>query len=141
MEYAKSAGVFEDFSTIAILNRNLPVPSFKSSESGGKLTIDTGSVVLTYQVGSPFSGQSFPSLISSHTCILATSLSVVPKSTSGAFQGWKFGDADQGNLLGTIRGLDGQDQTPLNCTLNKDILDNGEYNHCEWAVISRDGSK
>lgn len=123
MEYAKSAGVFEDYSTIAILNRKLPPPAFTHSESGGKLTIDTGSVVLTYQVGSPFS---------------ASSLSVMPK-TSGAFQGWKFGDADQGNLLGTIRGLDGQDQTPLNCTLNKHILDNGEFNHCEWGLISRDG--
>jgi hypothetical protein len=42
-------------------------------------------------------------------------------------------------FLGTIRGLDGQNNTPLNCTLNKLILDNGEYNHCEWGVISRDG--
>lgn len=30
-------------------------------------------------------------------------------------------------------------QTPLNCTQNAGIDDNGEFNHCEWGLISRDG--
>ncbi len=62
----------------------------------------------------------------------------------GTFPGWTYGDFAPGthslvrrrrcvlivhswcagNLLGTIRGLDGQDNTPLNCTVNANILDN-----------------
>lgn len=61
----------------------------------------------------------------------------VPKAST--FPGWKYGDPNPGNLLGTIRGQDGQSATPLNCTINAKILDNGEYNHCEWGLVSRDG--
>jgi hypothetical protein len=32
-----------------------------------------------------------------------------------------------------------QNNTPLNCTQNSGTLDNGEFNHCEWGVVSRDG--
>jgi len=47
--------------------------------------------------------------------------------------------ANPGNLLGTIRGQDGQAATDLNCTNNKGVQDNGEFNHCEWGLVSRDG--
>ncbi len=40
---------------------------------------------------------------------------------------------------GAVRGLDGQGPTPLNCTQNAGIDDNGEFNHCEWGLVSRDG--
>jgi hypothetical protein len=103
MEYAKSPSTFEDYSTIAILQRNLPVPQFTAGESNGVLTITTQSIVLTYKVGS---GGFNPS-----------SLQVQPVAgSSSAFKGWTYGQADTGNLLGTIRGLDGQNNTPLNCT-------------------------
>jgi len=124
MEYAKAPGAFEDHSTIAIMNRNLPVPQFTSSENGGILTIATSSVKLSYTVGQGFT---------------PSTLSVSSLDPSSKFPGWSYGDANPGNLLGTIRGLDGQLNTPLNCTENSNILDNGEYNHCEWALISRDG--
>jgi len=124
MEYANTAGTFEDRATIAILNRALPVPTFTHGEAAGVLTITTAQVVLTYRVGQAFS---------------AASLSVAPAGANGTFPGWTFGDANPGNLLGTIRGLDGQDNTPLNCTLNHGIDDNGEFNHCEWGLVSRDG--
>ena len=91
------------------------------------LTIETASVKLTYVVGQgPFS---------------AATLKVMPVGTSAAdgFPGWKFGDANPGNLLGTVRGQDMQAATPLNCTINANVQDNGEYNHCEWGLISRDG--
>ena len=32
-----------------------------------------------------------------------------------------------------------QAATPLNCTTNVGIKDNGEYNHCEWGLVSRNG--
>jgi hypothetical protein len=124
MEYAVTPGVFEDHATIAMMNRNLNVPQFTSAVNGGVLTIKTAQVVLTYTVGQPFT---------------ASSLSVSPNNASSGFPGWKYGDAFPGNLLGTIRGLDGQGNTPLNCTQNELILDNGEYNHCEWGMVSRDG--
>jgi hypothetical protein len=63
----------------------------------------------------------------------------MPVSSASTFPGWKYGDDNPGNLLGTIRGQDGQSATPLNCTLNKGIDDNGEFNHCEWGLVSRDG--
>ena len=51
MEYAKQKGRFEDRATIAVLNRNLPVPTFTSGENGGVLTITTSEVSLQYVVG------------------------------------------------------------------------------------------
>jgi hypothetical protein len=44
MEQSRNPNVFEDHSTIAILNRNLPVPPFTSSVNAGVLTIATASV-------------------------------------------------------------------------------------------------
>jgi alpha-glucosidase (family GH31 glycosyl hydrolase) len=35
--------------------------------------------------------------------------------------------------------LSPQGETSLNCTVNKGIDDNGEFNHCEWGIPSRDG--
>jgi hypothetical protein len=114
---------FEDRSTLAFLNRNLPLPAFHSSESDGTLTISTNAVTLRYVVGQPFS----PSTLS------------VKSNTQGFSWSWSFGDANSGNLLGTIRGLDRQNATPLNCSLNSRMDDNGEFNHCEWGVVSKDG--
>jgi hypothetical protein len=152
MEYAKAANAFEDHSTIAMMNRNLPVPQFTQNTNGGVLTIKTSSISLSYTLGQAFS---------------PSSLSVASLDSTSAFKGWTFGQAFPGNLLGTIRGLDGQDNTPLNCTQNVGILDNGELNRelgtccslhvmhcatvsalapppprladCEWGMVSRDG--
>lgn len=115
---------FEDRATIAMLNRALPVPSFTHSETRGVLRIETASVIVTYIVGSDFS---------------PTTLSVVSRDAASAFDSWAFGDPFPGNLLGTLRGQDMQSHTPLNCTVNKGIDDNGEFNHCEWGIPSRDG--
>lgn len=105
MEYARVVGYFEDRSTLAVPNRAVPLPPFTHAEAGGVLTITTSEVVLTYRVGT---GGFSPA-----------SLSVAPVSkSSGGFPGWTFGQTEGGNLLGTIRGLDGQGNTPLNCTLN-----------------------
>lgn len=77
MEYAKSAGVFEDHSTIAMLNRNTPVPAFTTSTTGGVLTITTSAVKLTYKVGS---GN-----------FTADSLSVADVTGTSAFTTWSYG--------------------------------------------------
>jgi alpha-glucosidase (family GH31 glycosyl hydrolase) len=124
MEYAFVKERFEERATLAVLNRALPVPNFTSSEVGGVLSIVTSEVKLTYKVGSG----SFEK-----------ALSVAPVNPLSSFPGWTFGDASPGNLLGTIRGLDQQLGTSLNCTENSLVLDNGEYNHCEFGLVSRDG--
>ena len=127
MEYALTAGKFEDRASLAVVHRSTPLPVFQQSETQGVLTILTTSVKVTYVVGKgPFS---------------VATLSVQPLGTSAVdgFPGWRFGDANPGNLLGTIRGQDQQSATPLNCTTNANEKDNGEYNHCEWGLISRDG--
>ena len=119
MEYAKVAGVFEDRASLAVLHRQTAKPAFTSGEAGGVLTITTASVKVTYTVGKgPFA---------------ADTLSVTPVKPGGTFPGWRHGQPNPGNLLGTIRGQDGQSATDLNCTLNAGVDDNGEFNHCEWG--------
>ena len=120
MELASAPGVFEDRATLAFLNRALPVPSFTHGEAGGVLTLSTASLTLTYASGS--------------WAFNASTLRVASGN-----QTWRPGDFSPGNLLGTIRGLDHQRATSLNCTQNKGIDDNGEANHCEWGIPSRDG--
>ena len=128
MEYARTKGQFEDRASLAVLNRKLPVPKFTHAVAGGVLTITTDAVELEYEVGKGFTPET---------------LSVKPVGAEATdklgFPGWKWGDANPGNLLGTIRGQDGQSATPLNCTTNMGVGDNGEYNHCEWGLVSRDG--
>lgn len=97
--YNNSIGHFEDRATIAILNRNLPVPVFSQSTTGGVLTITTKSVQLKYTSGQPFA---------------PSTLSVTSLDPTSAFKSWAFGQADTGNLLGTIRGLDEQGQVRKN---------------------------
>jgi len=124
MEQAKKPGAFEDRATLAAVNRALPVPRFTADTAGATLRVTTDCVSLAYVQGQPFS---------------AASLVVTSANASSAFARWAFGDAFPGNLLGTIRGLDGQSNTTLNCTENAGVDDNGEANHCEWGLVSRDG--
>lgn len=121
MEYARVANQFEDRASLAVLNRKLPVPKFSHAESGGVLTITTAAVKLSYTVGKGFT----PATLS------AQPTAEEAKDPLG-FPGWKFGDANPGNLLGTVRGQDGQSATDLNCTLNRAV--DGE---CPNSVVCR----
>src|SRR6202000_39779 len=47
MEWAAD-GKFEDHASFVFLNRRLPVPKFTHSNEGGKLTIQTSALQLTY---------------------------------------------------------------------------------------------
>ena len=88
MEYATQHAFFEDRATLAVLNRQLPVPSFTKGEAGGILTITTSEVKLQYKVGAGFT---------------AASLSVTPVNASSTFPGWTYGQDAPGNLLGTSK--------------------------------------
>lgn len=122
MEYSES--LFEDRATLAIVNRNLPVPAFTNTTNAGTLTITTNYLVLTYKWGTgPFN---------------ANNLQIT--STTGAFSpAYTFGTPDTGNLLGTIRSLDGHCTIPLDCNQNQGTQTNGEDLHCAWGVVSRGG--
>ena len=122
MEYARVADQFEDRASLAVLNRKLPVPKFSHAESEGVLTITTAAVKLSYHVGKGFT---------------PTTLSAEPTAEEArdplGFPGWKYGDANPGNLLGTVRGQDGQSATDLNCTLNRAV--DGKYQWSLWHVV------
>ena len=120
---------FENRATVAVINRYLPTPAFTTSTTDGILTVDTASVRLQYHVGAEFS---------------PTSLTVTSLNDSSAFDAWHFSQADTGNLLGTIRTLDGEDLPPLNCTLvNSELQNQCGWDEsdcqCEWGLVSRDG--
>lgn len=86
--------MFEDRASLAVLHRQTTKPQFTSGEAAGVLTITTAAVKLTYVVGKgPFS---------------ESTLSVAAVNPADTFPGWKYGQPNPGNLLGTIRGQDGQ---------------------------------
>ncbi|KAH8055098.1 alpha-1,3-glucosidase [Aureococcus anophagefferens] len=122
-EYAKS-GAFEDRATTAFVHRRLPVPTYETSSANGTLTVRTKSLVVTWDER----GEDLSSL----------AVAPAPGADSG-FGGWRFGDGDPKNLLGTIRSLDELGPTPLNCTVNKNITVHDEGLHCAWGLVSRSG--
>ena len=50
IQYSKKA-LFEDRATFGVVNRNLPVPKFKTTEENGWLEIKTSALTLRYKVG------------------------------------------------------------------------------------------
>jgi hypothetical protein len=127
MEQASTPGQFEDRPTLAIVNRNLPVPKFSAATVGGTLTITTSDVTLTYAVGKPFAAE---------TLSVAFAVS---EGDSDATAKWAYGDANDGNLLGTIKSLDELGPISLNCTQNANVTIHEETLHCEWGLVSRAG--
>lgn len=129
MEFSAHPGTgsFEDRATLAMINRNTPVPSFKQSSDGKKVTIDTACLHLEYTLGaSSFNDGSL--LVQS-----AASASVPFTWTPSV------GLVSPNNLLGTIRSLDMISTVDLNCTNNANITVHDEALHCAWSPFSRDG--
>ncbi|MBQ9475493.1 MAG: hypothetical protein IJU69_04480 [Bacteroidales bacterium] len=110
MEWSETSS-FEDRASLAIVNRNLPLPRFSSSVSGGVLTIKTSKLTLTYKGSALFS---------------ADNLSV--KHSMGT---WRPGMQNSGNLKGTVRTLDG--------CLGFEQISYKECNKMEDGILSRDG--
>ena len=103
LEYSE-VPFFEDRATVAFINRKLDVPTFNHSlsDDGKALTISTKALELTYTVGETFSSDS---------------LTVTSLDDDSAFDSWHFGQANPGNLLGTIRTLDQTNNVTLNCSV------------------------
>lgn len=90
MEWAENA-TFEDHATLTFINRNLPVPAYKTKVKNGWLEIKTSSLTLYYKVNS----KQFD----------ASTLRIEYQQ-NGRKKEWNIGVADTKNLQGTTRTLD-----------------------------------
>ena len=152
------AAAFEDRATVAFINRALPVPNVTASTlkagtaaharatkahaaargagcappPNDVLAITGDALEILYNVGEPLS---------------ACTLSARGLDAASAFEHWAFSpDANpgDGNLLGTIRTLDGESVVPLNCTrVRLELNDTCGWDQgdcaCEWGLVSRGG--
>ena len=110
---------FEDRATFAVVNRQLPVPEFTTSEDGNYLYIETSALKLRYRKGSMITGS-----LKSPTNLMIT-LQVAGREVT-----WYPGKEDALNLKGTKRTLDtasGDNQRP--------DLENGILSRAGWAII------
>ncbi len=89
MEWSEG-GAFEDNATLAIVNRNLPVPAFSVKRSGDAVTIKTDRVTLSYTGEGRFDGSN-----------LSVSFKMNGKKVT-----WTPDSEATGNLKGTNRTLD-----------------------------------
>ena len=113
MEWAED-GVFEDRASFGVVNRELPVPHFTVRRNSKSITLKTDDVTLVYKGQDKFN---------------PSNLSVV-FTMNGEKHEWKPGMPDKGNLLGTMRTVDG--------LLNAQVL-NKHGEPYDPGVISRDG--
>ncbi|HEX9970965.1 MAG TPA: TIM-barrel domain-containing protein, partial [bacterium] len=111
MEWAED-GQFEDRASFVFINRNLPVPSFKSCSQQQWLIIETENLILKYKINSgEFSRENL----------------LIKFNLNGKKKTWRPGDKDDGNLSGTIRTLDE--------VKGATSLEPGILSHNGWAVI------
>ncbi|MDE6394092.1 MAG: DUF4968 domain-containing protein, partial [Duncaniella sp.] len=118
IEYSDK-GLFEDRATFSVVNRNLPVPSFKKSEDKDYLYITTDRLALKYRKGS--SPLTSP--------VSADNLSIT-LDHNGKKVEWYPGKPDPLNLKGTCRTLDSS-----NGDNKRAEMENGVVSRSGWAVI------
>ena len=116
MEWSEN-GLFEDRASLAIVNRKLPVPSFKTKTQGDVFTITTNKLTLTYK-----GGKFGPDNLSVRFLL------------NGKQVTWHPGDAPSGNLKGTTRTLDGCDGWDRLSHTEKE-LENGILSRDGWALV------
>ena len=118
VEYSP-AGKFEDNATFAIINRELPVPQFKTTDDGTTLTITTDNLNLPYVKGTD--PRTNPAS--------ADNLSITMELNGNPVT-WYPGLDDPQNLRGTYRTLDRN-----NADEYRDRLEQGVISRSGWAVI------
>ena len=116
MEWSEN-GVFEDNATLAIVNRELPVPSFSQKKAGDGVIIKTKSLILEYDGTGRFDENN-----------LSVSFMLNGKKVL-----WHPGMDDSANLMGTARTLDGcQGYDKIN---NNDPMETGIVSRDGWAIV------
>ena len=116
MEWSED-GVFEDRATLAIVNRDLPVPAFKVKRNGSGITLKTDKLTLIYK-GGRFSPEN-----------LSVSFKMNGKTVT-----WHPGDSPEGNLKGTTRTLDGCSGFG-NLSHSEKELEDGILSRDGWALV------
>lgn len=125
IEYSDKAK-FEDRPTFTVINRELPVPNFKITETENSIIIDSDSLFLSYRKGTdPRRG--------------SQSLTV----SLGDGTVWYYGKKDDKNLKGTMRTLDGYDGAKAPLPLNDGILSRSGWSVIDEspATVRPDGSR
>ncbi len=117
MEWSEN-GRFEDNATLAIVNRNLPVPAYTVKPSGSGVIIKTKSLTLRYDGSGKFNENNL----------------VVSFRMNGRTVTWKPGMDEGGNLMGTIRTLDGCEGFDK-LTKRGDEMDKGVISRDGWAIV------
>ncbi len=117
MEWSENA-VFEDNATLAIVNRNLPVPAFTAKKTCDGVQIKTKAVTLKYDGSGKFNENN-----------LSVSFRMNGKTVV-----WHPGKDDSGNLMGTIRTLDGCEGFHK-LTKRGDEMDKGVISRDGWAIV------
>ena len=120
MEWAAD-GQFEDRATLAVVNRRLEVPQFRTQKKKDGVTIRTSDLTLTYKGNGDFTQEN-----------LKVEFTMAdPKAPKGVRKVvWTPGADDSGNLLGTTRTLDGCDGVKT-----KEPYDKGILSRDGWAVL------
>ena len=116
MEWAEDAR-FEDRASLAIVNRQLPVPSLKVTRKGEGVIIKTDKICLDYK-----GGKFEPGTLS------------VSFKLNGKTVVWHPGDGSGGNLKGTTRTLDGNLGFKRLSKLETE-LENGIISRDGWAIV------
>ena len=111
-------GRFEDHATLAIVNRDLPVPDFSVTRTRGKVTVKTKALTLQYR---------------SDDKPLSKSNLQVHFRLNGRQVLWYPGLEDKGNLMGTTRTLDGC-EGPDKINFG-DPMERGILSRDGWAVV------
>ncbi|MFT8958782.1 MAG: TIM-barrel domain-containing protein, partial [Gluconobacter oxydans] len=115
MEWAAD-GRFEDRASLAFINRRLPVPHYTQEHQDGALELRTACLALRYH-------------LSGDGKLTAENLSV--DVTCGTVRPhWVPGQADDANLLGTTRTLDGSNGAKL-----KEPMEQGLVSRSGWSVV------
>lgn len=127
-----SSKAFEDRATFGVVNRNLPVPEFTTTNDGTYLYIKTSALELKYRIGTQI-----------RTALKSPTTLQITMNMEGQKIIWYPGKDDALNLRGTMRTLDN-----VSGDTGRDRLENGIISRSGWAVIDEspatlrgDGSK
>ena len=124
MEWAAD-GIFEDRATLAVVNRNLDVPKFRTIRTKNGVTINTSALTLQYKGPGRFSEKNLNVSFSMKDAHAKKGVRKVR---------WTPGADDSANLMGTYRTLDGcKGFSQIN--YKGDIYEQGILSRDGWAIV------
>ena len=131
IEYSDK-GVFEDRATFTVINRNLDVPQYSTSEDATFLYIETGKLHLKYRKGTN------PKTLPASSANLSITM-----NHNGREVLWYPGKPDPMNLKGTCRTLDGSNGQNKRSEMEDGLISRSGWSVIEdsWTSARADGSR